>query len=140
MGYFLCGHYCVRYLTNECGNRRFGIIGFIAGYAISLWGLVEGLSTSLVHVMAVVSLFLLLKSCVVPEKLTSQVNSSGRYTYVIYFVHVPLVGMLCIMDIWSWCPLWIQPLVITLISYLISYLAAWCFHRIRLIPNGWVGI
>lgn len=140
MGFFLCGHYCVRYLTEERINGCFGIMGFIVGFVVSLWGLVEGVSTSLAHVMAVVCLFLLLKSCIVPDKLISFVNSSGRYTYVIYFAHVPLAGMLCMLDMWTWCPLWIQPLFIALISYLISYLAAWFFDRVRFIPNGWIGI
>lgn len=140
MGFFLCGHYCVRYLTDERRNRYIGAVGFAVAYAFNVWGLVDGFSTSLAHTLGVVSLFLLLKSCVVPEKFSSLITSSGRYAYVIYFVHVPLVGMLCMLNVWGWCPLWIRPLAITPLSFLVSYSIAWIADRIRWVPNAWVGI
>lgn len=140
MGFFLCGYYCVRYLTDERTNRRFGLVGFVLAYILNVWGMMNGANTALVHTLAIISLFLLLKSCAVPDRLTSFVTSSGRYTYVIYFVHVPLVGMLCMLDVWDWCPLWIRPLAITLLSFLVSYSIAWIADRIRWLPNAWVGI
>ena len=140
MGFFLCGHYCVRYLTDERRNRRVGAVGFAVAYVLDVWGLADGFSTSLAHTLGVVSLFLWLKSCAVPRRASSFITSSGRYTYVIYFAHVPLVGMLCMLDVWGWCPLWICPIVITLLSFIISYLAAWILDRIRCVPNAWVGI
>lgn len=140
MGFFLCGHYCVRYLTDERNNRRFGIAGFILAYILNVWGATNGVNTAFVHTLAIISLFLLIKSCVIPDRFSSFVTSSGRYTYVIYFVHVPLVGMLCMLDVWGWCPLWIRPLVITLLSFPISYSVAWIADRIRFVPNAWVGI
>ena len=140
MGFFLCGHYCVRYLTDERSNRRIGIIGFVLCYVLNVWGLADGFSTSLAHTLGVVSLFLLLKSCAIPAKCSSFLTSSGRYTYVIYFVHVPLVGMLCMLDVWSWCPVWLCPIVITLLSYIVSYLVAWMLDCIRFVPKAWVGI
>lgn len=140
MGFFLCGHYCVRYLTDERRNRCIGAVGFAAAYALNVWGLVDGFSTSLAHTLGVVSLFLLLKSCVVPNKFSSFITSSGRYTYVIYFVHVPLIGVLCMLNVWGWCPLWICPIVITLLSFIISYWATWLLYRFRFVPNMWVGI
>ena len=140
MGFFLCGHYCMRYLTDERTNRRFGFVGFVLAYTLNVWGMMNGANTALVHTLAIISLFLLLKSCAVPDRFTSFVTSSGRYTYVIYFVHVPLVGMLCMLDVWDWCPLWIRPLAITLLSFLVSYSIAWIADRIRWVPNAWVGI
>ena len=140
MGFFLCGHYCVRYLTDERRNRCIGAVGFAVAYALNVWGLNIGFSTSLAHTLGVVCLFLLFKSCVVPDKLSSFITSSGRYTYVIYFVHVPLVGMLCMLDVWEWCPVWICPIVITLLSFIISYFVAWLIDRIRFVPNMWIGI
>ena len=140
MGFFLCGYYCVRYLTDERTNRRFGLVGFVLAYILNVWGMMNGANTALVHTLAIISLFLLLKSCAVPDRFTSFITSSGRYTYVIYFVHVPLVGMLCMLDVWDWCPLWIRPLAITLLSFLVSYSIAWIADRIRWVPNAWVGI
>lgn len=140
MGFFLCGHYCVCYLKDERCNRCIGAIVFVVAYALNVWGLVDGFSISLAHTLGVVSLFLLLKSCVIPNKLTPFITSSGRYTYVIYFAHVPLVGMFCMLDVWDWCPLWICPIVITLLSFIISYFTAWLFDRFRWVPNAWVGI
>ena len=140
MGFFLCGYYCVRYLTDERTNRRFGLVGFVLAYTLNVWGMMNGAKTALVHTLAIISLFLLLKSCAVPDRFTSFVTSSGRYTYVIYFVHVPLVGMLCMLDVLGWCPLWIRPLAITLLSFLVSYSIAWIADRIRWVPNAWVGI
>jgi hypothetical protein len=72
--------------------------------------------------------------------MTSFVTSSGRYTYVIYFVHVLVVSLFCTLDIWGWCPLWLQPIVITLPTYIISYGCAWLLDRLRFVPNAWVGI
>lgn len=140
MGFFLCGHYCVCYLTNEHVNRCFGIVGFIIAYILNVWGLVAGFATSIAHTIAVISLFLLLKSCIVPSKATTYVTSAGRYTYVIYFVHILVVATLCMCNVWNWCPLWIRPLVITALSFVVSYLVAWIFDRLRFIPNGWIGI
>ena len=68
------------------------------------------------------------------------VCSSGRYTYVIYFVHVPIVSLLGLLPVWSWCPVWLCPIVIMAISYVVSYLIALCLDRLRFIPNSWVGI
>ena len=140
MGFFLCGHYCVRYLTDERANRRFGFVGFVLAYILNVWGMMNGANAALVHTLAIISLFLLLKSCAVSDRFTSFVTSSGRYTYVIYFAHVPLVGMLCMLDVWGWCPLWIRPLAITQLSFLVSYFVAWIADRIRWVPNAWVGI
>ena len=140
MGFFLCGHYCVRYLTDEHINRRMGIISFALSYILNVWGLIADFNTSIAHILAVISLFLLLKSCIVPSKATAFVTSVGRYTYVIYFAHILVVATLCACDIWNWCPLWIRPLVIATLSFIISYLATWIFDRVRFIPNTWIGI
>lgn len=140
MGFFLCGYYCVRYLTDERTNRRFGLVGFVLAYTLNVWGMMNGANTALVHTLAIICLFLLLKSCAISEKFSPFVTTVGRYTYVIYFAHVPLVGMLCMLDVWGWCPLWIRPLVITLLSFFVSYSIAWIADRIRWVPNAWVGI
>ena len=55
-------------------------------------------------------------------------------------VPYPLVGMLCMFDVWGWCPLWIRPLVIALLLILVSYIVTWIADRIRWAPNAWVGI
>ena len=140
MGFFVGGHYCMRYLTDAHRNRRIGAIGLVLAYVSSVWGVAEGFSVTFVYVAGVASLFLLLKSCAVPDKLSSFITSSGRYAYVIYFLHVPLVDMFCMLDVWGWCPIWICPTVITLLSFIISYFAAWILDRIRFVPNIWVGI
>jgi len=33
------------------------------------------------------------------------------------------VLQLCMLDVWDWCPLWIRPLAITLLSFLVSTLS-----------------
>lgn len=140
MGFFLCGHYCVKYLPKGRANKWIGILGFVVAYALNVWGLSAGFSTSLAHTLAVISLFILLQSCSVPRKAEGFVVSSGRYTYTIYFVHVLVVAALCTLDLWGGCPLWLRPIAITLLSFAISYLAAYIFDHIRIIPNSWVGI
>lgn len=140
MGFFLCGHYCVNYLKDERTNRRLSVIGFVSGYVVSVYGLIGDFSTPLAHTLAVISLFLLLKSFRLSHRMSSFITSSGRYTYVVYFVHVPLVGMLCMLDMWGWCPLWTRPLVIASVSFFISFLVAYLFDRARFVPNAWVGI
>ena len=140
MGFYLCGHYCVCYLTNERINRRIGILGFIIAYALDVSGLVAGANITLVHVMATVSLFLWLKSCSVPHKGAGFVTSAGRYTYFIYFFHVLVVSAFCMLDIWGWCPLWLRPIGIALLAFVISYFAAYIINHIRFIPKAWMGI
>lgn len=140
MGFYLCGYYCVRYLTNERLNRYIGTVGFVSAYILYVWGISVGIDTSLFHVMATVCLFLLLKSCTVPDRVVGLVTSAGQYTYVVYFVHVPLVSLLCTLDVWHWCILWLRPAVIALVASVASYLVAWLFHRIRFVPNAWIGI
>lgn len=140
MGFFVCGHYCVTYLTDARELRLVCVISFLAAYAFHVWGLSAGVNTSVAHAVAVVSLFLLLRSCVVPNSMASLVISTGRYTYVIYFVHVLVVASLCMVDIWGWCPLWVRPVVITLLASVVSYMLAWMLDHLRFIPNAWVGI
>ena len=140
MGFFLCGHYCVHYHTDEQINRRIGSIGFVLAYALNVWCLHKGYNSSLPHTIAVISLFLLLKSLAGTQRSETFITSSGRYAYVIYFVHVPIVAALCMLDVWNWCPLWTRPIVITLAAFTISYLAAWIFDRLHFIPNSWIGI
>ena len=140
MGFFLCGHYCAKYLTNNHVNKLVGALGFCAAYILNVWGLSVGFNISLFHTIAVISLFLLLKSCTIPHWVDNFVISSGRYTYTIYFIHVLVVAALCTLTIWGWCPLWIRPIAITLLSFSISYLAAYILEHIRFIPNTWIGI
>lgn len=140
MGFFLAGHYCVRYLADERRNRLVGLSGFVVACVLNVWGLSDGFSVSVVHAVAVVSLFLLLKSLPVAPSCQRFVTSAGRYTYVVYFVHVPTVSLLCMLDVWAWCPVWICPVVITVIAFLVSYLAALFLDRLRFVPNTWVGI
>lgn len=140
VGFFLCGHYCVKYLTDNRVNMLVGILGFCVSYALNVWGLAIGSKVSIVHTLAVISLFLLLKSCLVPRRTERFVTSAGRYTYVIYFVHILIVAALCMLDIWEWCPLWIRPIAIALPSFAISYLVAYILDHIRFVPNAWVGI
>lgn len=140
MGFFLCGHYCVKYLPKGRVNKWTGVLGFAVAYALNVWGLLAGFSTSLVHTLAVVSLFLLLQSCSVPRKAEGFVISSGLYTYTIYFVHVLAVAVLCSVNLWDWCPLWLRPIVIALLAFAISYLIAYVFDHIRFVSNAWVGI
>lgn len=140
LGFFLAGHYCVKYLTDERRNRLVGTVGFLIAYALNVWGLSAGANVSLVHAIAVVSLFLALRSLPSSHRMGTFVCSSGRYTYVIYFVHVPIVSLLCMLPMWSWCPVWLCPIVIMAISYVVSYLIALCLDRLRFIPNSWVGI
>lgn len=140
MGFYLCGHCCVCYLTNERINRRIGLLGFITFYALDVNGLVAEANVTLVHVMATVSLFLLLKSCSVPHKGVSFVTSAGRYTYFIYFFHVLVVSMFCMLNIWGWCPLWLCPIGIALLAFVISYSVAYIIDHIRFVPKAWLGI
>lgn len=140
LGFFLAGHYCVKYLTDERRNRLVGTVGLLIAYALNVWGLSTGINVSPLHAIAVVSLFLVLKSLPASHGLGAFVCSSGRYTYVIYFVHVPIVSLLCMLPVWSWCPVWLCPVVIMTISYVVSYLIAFCLDRLRFIPNSWVGI
>lgn len=140
LGFFLAGYYAVHFLTDRHTNRLFGLIGFPMLYALNVIGLTTGINTSPIHAMAAVCLFLLLLSFKIPTRSKRFVTSTGRYAYVIYFVHVMIVSMLCILDIWTWCPLWIRPLVVTSLSFLLSYLIAHLLDRFRLVPNAWVGI
>lgn len=140
LGFFLLGYYVVKFLGDNRLCRRVGCIGFLVAYPLNVWCLSTDANTTLIHAVAVVSLFLLIKSWAVPHRMTSFVTSSGRYTYVIYFVHVLVVSLFCTLDIWGWCPLWLQPIVITLPTYIISYGCAWLLDRLRFVPNAWVGI
>ena len=140
LGFFLLGYYVVKFFTDNRLCRRVGLMGFLVAYPLNVWCISIGASTTLIHAVAVVCLFLLVKSLAVPHRMASFVTSSGRYTYVIYFVHVLVVSLFCAMDIWGWCPLWLQPLVITLPTYAISYVCAYLLDRLRFVPNAWVGI
>lgn len=140
IGFFLCGYYCTRYLTKERLNRNIGVVGVVTAYALNVWGLATGFGTSIVHALGVISLFLLLKSCILPSKAIAFVTSAGRYTYVIYFVHILVVATLCILDMWGWCPIWMRPIAITLLSFFASYLVAWVFDKQSFIPRKWIGI
>ena len=139
IGFYLCGYYCVSYLTNERINRRVGILGFMMAYALNVSGLIAGTDTTIAHTMATVCLFLLLKSCRI-QHLGKLVTSLGYYTYVVYFIHVPIVSTLCALNAWGWCTLWLRPIAIAIIAHGVSYLAAWILHRIRFVPNAWIGI
>ena len=140
LGFYLCGHYCVSYLTNEHINRRIGVIGFILAYALDVAGLVAEANTTLVHMIATVCLFLLLKSCTPPYRNTEFITTAGRYTYFIYFFHILVVSLFCMLNIWEWCPLWLRPIIITLLSFAISYTTAYILDHTRFIPKKWIGI
>lgn len=140
MGFFVCGHYCVTYLTDMHSYRHVGIVVTLTAYAFHVWGLSVEVNVSVAHALSVVGLFLLLRSCIVPDIMKHFVTSSGRYTYVIYFVHVLVVAALCMVEVWGWCPLWVRPVVITLIAFIVSYMVAWILDHLRFIPNAWVGI
>ena len=140
IGFFLCGHYCVKYLTYSHTIRLVCLAVFCAAYALNVWGLSIGVSVTLVHTVAVICLFVLLYSSTIPQRLEPFIVSSGRYTYTIYFVHVLVVAMFCMIDMWGWCPLWIRPIAITLLSFAVSYFVAYVFDHTRLVPKAWVGI
>ena len=140
LGFYLCGHYCVKYLTDSRVNRIVGFWGFCLAYVLNVWQLSVGANSSIAHTIAVISMFLLLKSCIVPRRVEGLVTSSGLYAYVVYFVHVPLVSLLCMLDVWDWCTLWLRPAVIAIVVYGISYFVVWVLHRSRLVPGAWIGI
>lgn len=140
LGFFLCGYYAVKFVPDRRIGRLLGLIGFAIAYPLNVWAVAIGANTAILHAVGVICLFLLIKSWAIPHRATPFVTSAGRYTYVIYFVHVLIVSLLCTLDIWGWCPQWLQPIAITLPTYAISYLCASMLDRIRLVPKAWVGI
>lgn len=119
LGFFVCGHYCTHYLTDIRLNRRIGTVGLALAYAFNVWGLVNGFSITITYVVGVISLFLLLKSCAVPRRLSSFVTSTGRYTYAIYLMQVLFVGMLCRHALWAWRVGLVSNMAVSISSHLV---------------------
>lgn len=140
IGFFLAGYYCVNYLTDNHTNRLIALIALPILYVLNVVGLAVGFNVIPIHAIITILIFLLLKSLVVPTHFLGFITSASRYAYVIYFVHILIVSMLCMLNIWEWCPLWVRPILITVVSFLLSYFVAYLLERIRFIPNAWIGI
>ena len=78
LGFFLLGYYVVKFFTDNRLCRRVGLMGFLVAYPLNVWCISIGSSTTLIHAVAVVCLFLLVKSLAVPHRMASFVTSSGR--------------------------------------------------------------
>ncbi len=140
LGFFVAGHYCMRYLTDECRNRRIGAVGLILSYILNVLGLVNGFSITITYVTGAVSLFLLLKSFTVPCRFTPFITSTGRYAYAVYLMQVLFIDILCRHNAWDWYPIWLCPIIVALVSFAVCWLVAWALEHIRLISNTLIGI
>ena len=140
IGFFLTGYYCVNHLKDNQTNRIVALLALPILYAINVAGLSRGIDVTPIHAIITILIFLLLKSFAPPTYTQRFITSASRYAYVIYFVHILIVSILCMLNIWEWCPLWIRPIFITAASFTLSYFITYLMERIRFVPNTWIGI
>ena len=137
LGYYLAGFYLRQYVTDKVRLRRYGVVAFLAGAALSMVFQATGKTVLPAEMLEVCGLYGWLSTLEMPEgRLRRFTTGLSRYSYTVYLTQMVPVGALC--------TLWHGPAVtlplLVLVVVLVEYMFCWCLDHWDKIPNSLVGI
>lgn len=145
IGLFISGYYIVKYMSdNHRRNCILGFVGFAFFYILNVFLAWKGHSLAICNYLEVLCLFLGFYSLPKPKSETTKfvgfVTLLSKYSYTIYLMHIPLIGVLCTVSLFHNGPMALMPIVMAFIVLIVCFAFCYCIDKCRFIKTKWLGI